>query len=91
MQRKVPAEKARAPAVSDDAAAPGRCPPSPSEEQDHAGGNHQPEAEIHEVRRPAGRDPPRTMSEVIVKASAGLCTSVATRTPVPRLPMPSIA
>ena len=56
MQRNVPAEKASA-WRSVTTPHPGRCPPSPHEEE-HAGGNHQPEAEIDQVHGPAGRSAP---------------------------------
>ena len=87
MHKNVPAEKARAPAVHGRAVL-ARIPPNPKREQDDSGGDHEPEAEIHEHRRPAGRSRP-SISEVIVKASAGLWTSVARKTPRPALPSPA--
>ena len=85
MHKNVPAENASAPAVH-----PGADPdrPCPARKKPHPAGIMRAKPKL--TRRVDRRvDPPRSMSEVIVKASAGLCTSVAMNTPRPALPRPA--
>ena len=86
MQRKVPAEKAKAPAVQAEAVLEW-IPPMPRAKKAAPAGIMSPKPTLtskadHRV------DPARNMSDVIVKASAGLWTKVATKTPRPVFPNP---
>ena len=86
MHRKVPAEKAKAPAVQEEAVLEW-IPPKPNAKKTAPAGIISPKP-ILTSKADQRVEPARNMSDVIVKASAGLCTRVAIKTPRPALPNP---